>query len=82
MNYAIPLERIDDQSYPKGYYYAHIPSLGLTTHGLGVDGAREAARDLLNVWIAEKKSKGEVVPSPGEFYFSTVELSGNALQSA
>jgi hypothetical protein len=56
MNYAILLERIEDQSFPQGYYYAHIPSLGLTTHGLGVGGAREAARDLLNLWIAEKKS--------------------------
>ena len=82
MNYAVLLERIDDVSYPKGYYYAHIPSLGLTTHGLGVDGAREAARDLLNLWIAEKKSSGEVIAAPGEFFFSTVELSDNALQSA
>ena len=82
MNYAVLLERIDDQSFPSGYYYAHIPSLGLTTHGLGVDGAREAARDLLNLWIAEKKANGETVPAPGEFFFSTVELSDNALQSA
>ena len=82
MNYAILLERIDDRSFPRGYYYAHIPSLGLTTHGLGVDGAREAARDLLNLWIAEKKSIGEAVPAPAEFFFSTVELSDNALQSA
>ncbi len=82
MNYAILLERIDDPTFPKGYYYAHIPSLGLTTHGLGVDGAREAARDLLNLWIAERKSNGEIVPAPGEFFFSTVELSEDALQSA
>ena len=38
MNYAILLERIEDHSFPEGYFYAHIPSLGLTTHGLGVDG--------------------------------------------
>jgi predicted RNase H-like HicB family nuclease len=82
MNYAILLERIEDQSFPKGYYYAHIPSLGLTTHGLGVDGAREAARDLLNLWIAEKKSNSEPIPTSGEFFFSTVELTDNAVQSA
>ena len=82
MNYAILLERIEDQSFPKGYYYAHIPSLGLTTHGMGLDGAREAARDLLNLWVAEKKSSGEIVPAPSEFFFSTVELSGDAVQSA
>jgi predicted RNase H-like HicB family nuclease len=82
MNYAILLERIDDPQFPKGFYYAHLPSLGLTTHGPGVDGAREAARDLLNLWIAEKKSAGEAVPAAGEFFFSTVELSDDALQSA
>ena len=82
MNYAILLERIQDPDFPPGYFYAHIPSLGLTTHGPGVDGAREAARDLLNLWIAEKKSNGEAIPSPGEFFFSTVELSEDALQSA
>jgi predicted RNase H-like HicB family nuclease len=82
MNYAILLERIDDRSFPEGYYYAHIPSLGLTTHGLGVEGAREAAKDLLKLWIAEKKASGEVVPAPGEFLFATVELSQDALQSA
>ena len=79
MNYGILLERIDDLAFPKGYYYAHLPSLGLTTHGLGVDGAREAASDLLNLWIAEKRSKGESIPSQGEFFFSTVELSENAV---
>jgi predicted RNase H-like HicB family nuclease len=82
MNYAILLERIEDQTFPKGYYYAHIPTLGLTTHGLGIDGAREAASDLLNLWVAEKKSSGEIVPAPAEFFFSTVELSGDAVQSA
>ena len=69
MNYAVVLERIEDQNFPSGYFYAHIPSLGLTTHGLGVDGAREAARDLLQLSIAEKKSSAEAIPSPGEFFF-------------
>jgi hypothetical protein len=32
-----------------------IPSLGLTTHGLGLEGARQAAFDLARVWLAEKK---------------------------
>jgi predicted RNase H-like HicB family nuclease len=82
MNYAILLERIEDQTFPKGYYYAHIPTLGLTTHGLGIDGAREAASDLLNLWVAEKKSSDEIVPAPAEYFFSNVELSGDAVQSA
>jgi predicted RNase H-like HicB family nuclease len=82
MNYAILLERTDDEAFPKGYYYAHIPSLGLTTHGLGVNGARQAAQDLLKLWIAERRSNGEPVPTPGEFFFSTVELAEDALQSS
>ena len=82
MNYGIVFERIDDEGFPSGHYYAHIPSLGLTTHGLGVEGAREAARDLLQQWIAEKRANHEPVPAPGELFFSTLELSEDALQSA
>ena len=82
MNYGILLERVESEGFPKGYYYAHIPSLGLTTHGLGIEGAREAARDLLHQWIAEKRANHETVPPPGELFFSTVELSEDALQSA
>jgi len=29
--------------------------LDLTTHGLGIDGAKEAAMDLIHLWIEEKK---------------------------
>ena len=43
--------------FAPGYYYAHVPSLGLTTHGLGVEGARQAAADLLRLWIAEKRHR-------------------------
>jgi predicted RNase H-like HicB family nuclease len=67
---------------PAGYYYAHIPSLGLTTHGLGVEGARSAARDLVRQWIAEKRANQESVPAPTELFFSTLEVSEDALQSA
>ena len=82
MNYGILFERIGDQDFPAGHYYAHIPSLGLTTHGLGVEGAREAARDLLQQWIAEKRANDESIPIPGELFFSTLEFSEDALQSA
>ena len=82
MTYAILLERVEDEGFPPGYYYAHIPSLGLTTHGLGIAGARQAAGDLLQQWIAEKRAHHEPVPSAGEFFFSTVEVPDNALQSA
>ena len=79
MNYGILLERIQDSDFPQGCYYAHIPSLGLTTHGVGIEGAREAARDLLTEWIAEKRANHETVPAPGELLFSTLELSEDAL---
>ena len=82
MNYGILLERVANEGFPQGYYYAHIPSLGLTTHGMGIEGAREAARDLLVQWIAEKRANHESVPVPGELFFSTLELSEDALQSS
>ncbi len=82
LNFGILLERIEDKELPRGHFYAHIPSLGLTTHGLGIEGALEAARDLLQQWIAKKRGNHEAVPGPGELFFSTLELSEDALQSA
>lgn len=67
MTYTVIYEKITDGSLPDGYYYAHLPTLDLTTHGLGVDGAKEAAKDLLKAWIEEKLSNGEKVPT--EDYF-------------
>jgi hypothetical protein len=55
MKYGILFERIEEAGFPAGYYYAHVPALGLTTHGLAVEGAREAARDLLRQWLAEER---------------------------
>jgi hypothetical protein len=60
MNYGILFERIEETGFPAGYYYAHVPALGLTTHGLGVEGAREAARDLLWQWLAEERQSAAV----------------------
>ncbi len=82
MNYGILFERIEDRDFPADHYYAHIPSLGLTTHGAGLEGAREAARDLLQQWLVEKRANHEPVPTPGETFFSTLELPEDALQSA
>jgi predicted RNase H-like HicB family nuclease len=55
MTYTVIFEKITDPGF-EGYYYAHIPSLDLTTHGEGIDGAKEAARDLVKLWIDEKNS--------------------------
>ena len=82
MNFGILFEKVTDKGFPPSYYYAHVPSLGLTTHGLGIDGARHAAADLLQLWIAEKHANGETIPPSGETLFSTLELPDDALQSA
>ena len=82
MNFGVLFEKVTDKEFPDGYYYAHVPSLGLTTHGLGVEGARQAAADLLRLWIAEKHANGEKVTASSESLFSTLELPDDALQSA
>ncbi|MBS4029306.1 MAG: type II toxin-antitoxin system HicB family antitoxin [Ignavibacteriales bacterium] len=74
MTYSILFEKINDQSFPKGYFYAHIPSLDLTTHGLGIEGAEEAAKDLIHLWIEEKKANGEEVKHEAESFFSKIEI--------
>jgi len=82
MNFSVVFEKVQEAGFPAGYYYAHIPSLSLTTHGLGIDGARTAAADLLKLWVAEKRANGETVAAPTESLFSTLELPDDALQSA
>jgi predicted RNase H-like HicB family nuclease len=82
MNFGILFEKVTDKKFPPGYYYAHVPSLGLTTHGLGIEGAREATSDLLRLSVAEKHANGEVIPQTGEMLFFTLELPDDALQSA
>ncbi len=82
MNFGILFEKITDKDFPSGHFYAHVPSLGLTTHGLGIEGARAAAADLVKLWLAEKKANHEPVPASSEILFSTLELPDDALQSA
>ena len=53
MEYSVMLDVIDEPGF-EGYYYAHIPALELTTQGKGIDGALAAAKELAEVWIAEK----------------------------
>ena len=82
MTYAILVEKTRSGQLPAGFYYAHVPALGLTTHGHGIEGARAAAEDLIKLWLAEKKAAGEAIDLPSEFFFSTVDISESALQSA
>ncbi|MDP3851445.1 MAG: hypothetical protein Q8Q59_13130 [Luteolibacter sp.] len=68
------LERVPDDEGMPGYYYAHLPSLGLTTHGLGMEGALDAARDLVTMWNEEKRAQGESVTAAAEAILATVEV--------
>jgi predicted RNase H-like HicB family nuclease len=82
MNIGVLFEKVQDKDFPSGYFYAHVPSLGLTTHGLGIEGARAAALDLVQLWLAEKNANNERVAPASEILFSTLELPDDALQSA
>ncbi|MEM0896627.1 MAG: hypothetical protein AAGJ79_07045 [Verrucomicrobiota bacterium] len=65
---------MEDTEEMPGFYYAHVPSLGLTTHGEGVDGALAAARDLIKVWVEEKRANGEETMPPSESLLAAVEV--------
>ncbi|MDE3058374.1 MAG: type II toxin-antitoxin system HicB family antitoxin [Bacteroidota bacterium] len=80
ISYTIVYEKIEDPSFSSGYYYAHIPSLDLTTHGKGIEGAKEAASDLIRLWIEEKKSNGEAVKRETESFVSTIEIEDAVLR--
>lgn len=81
MTYSVMFEQITDASFPSGYYYAHIPALDLTTHGLGIEGAREAARNLVTAWLEEKRENNEKVPREGDTLFSKMEIEDAVLGS-
>ncbi|MGH7790738.1 MAG: type II toxin-antitoxin system HicB family antitoxin [Thermodesulfobacteriota bacterium] len=60
MRYSVFLEPIKEAEF-QGYYYAHIPTLDLTTHGQGMERAFSAAQELVEAWIEEKRVHGEMV---------------------
>lgn len=74
MTYTIIFEKISDGSFPAGYYYAHIPALDITTHGLGIDGAKDAAKDLMKIWIEEKRANNELIPTEEGTFISKIEV--------
>jgi predicted RNase H-like HicB family nuclease len=82
MNIGVLFERVTDKDFPPGYFYAHVPSLGLTTHGAGIEGARAAALELVQAWLAEKRTNNEPVPASSEVLFSTLDIPEDALQGA
>ena len=66
IQYSVLLDGVDEPGFG-GYYYAHTPALDLTTQGKGIEGAVAAARDLAELWLAEKQSRAERVPCVDEF---------------
>lgn len=74
MKFTIIYEKVDDPSFAENYYYAHIPSLNLTTHGKGIEGAKDAAKDLIKLWIEEKIKNGEVIKEESDTYYSKIEI--------
>ena len=74
MKVPIVYEPVDDAGFPKGYYYAHLVGLGLTTHGKGIEGAGAAAQDLIKLWIEEKEAQGEPCPVFHDLLVGTVEV--------
>ena len=73
MNYSVLLESYTVRE-EVGIYYAHVPSLGITTHGEGIEGAMAAARDLIRLWVEEKREQGETPVAARESILATVEV--------
>ncbi len=73
MRYSVLLEPINEPEF-QGYYYAHIPTLDLTTHGMGIEGALGAAQQLVEAWVEEKRSRGETVPVEAKSLIAHVEI--------
>lgn len=72
--YSLLFEEITVPAFPEGWYYATIPTLNLTTHGKGLEGARAAAVDLVQLWLSEKLANGEENPEEHTVYFAQVEI--------
>lgn len=73
MRYSVFLEPVNEPEF-QGYYYAHVPALDLTTHGQGIEGALAAAKELIEAWISEKKTRGEPVPTEANTHIAHVDI--------
>lgn len=73
MRYSVFLEPVHEPEF-EGYYYAHVPTLDLTTHGKGVDGALAAAQELTEAWVAEKRAHGEPIPVESQSVVKHIEI--------
>jgi len=73
MRYSVFLDPVNEPEF-QGYYYAHIPTLDLTTHGQGIEGALAAARELIEAWVTEKRAHGEAVPAETKSLIAQIEV--------
>ena len=73
MRYSVFLEPINEPGF-QGYYYARVPTLDLTTHGPGIEGALASAQELIEAWIAEKRAHGESVPVETKPLITQIEV--------
>jgi predicted RNase H-like HicB family nuclease len=73
VRYSVLIEPVSDQGF-EGYYYAHVPSLDLTTHGKGIEGALRAAQELVDAWVAEKRAHGEAIPREQRSVIAQIEV--------
>ena len=80
MRYSVFLEPVNEPNF-QGYFYAHIPTLDLTTHGQGLEGALNAAQELVEAWIAEKRTRGEAVPIETKSVITHIDVSDVLLSS-
>lgn len=74
MKYTVMIEPVEGSEGMPGCYYAHVPSLGITTHGEGIEGAMAAAKDLISMWVEELKSSGVEPKDSGECLMATLEV--------
>jgi predicted RNase H-like HicB family nuclease len=81
LRYTVVLQPTGEPDQP-GWYYAHVPALDLTTHGLGVEGALDAAKDLVTGWLAELVAHGDPIPQEKPGFISQIEVSPDALHGA
>ena len=73
MRYSVFLEPVNEPEF-LGCYYAHIPTLDLTTHGQGIEGALAAAQELVGAWVAEKRAHGEPVPAETKSLIAHIDI--------
>lgn len=79
MRYSVLIEAVTETGF-EGYYYAHVPSLDLTTHGQGIEGTLQAAQELVEAWVAEKQAHGETVPLERHSVVAHIEVADALLR--